>query len=261
MTERIWYVKQCVLFEQLSVEQLVRLEANARIQTFPKNVSVYCPTDASEYVFVLLRGRVRICSYTPDGKQAILAFIEPGEIFGELVLIHPEGHEDHAETMLPSTVAMIPKINIDRLLTPNSSFSLGSTKFIGWRHDDRASRLRSLLFRSNRDRLVHLLLDLAEQYGRPAHRGTLIDIRLSHQELANVIGCTRETVTILLGELQSERRVEIMRQRIVLIDPCQIAADVGVLDFRAPSPNPLTDETGRNHTKSADWKRTDSQDL
>jgi len=248
MAEQTWYIKQCRLFEQLSPEQLGRLEANARVRAFPKNATVYHPTDESQSVFVLLRGRVRLCSYTPDGKQAILAFIEPGELFGELALMHSEGYEDHAETMIPSTVASIPKGNVDRLLAESAPFSLGVTKFISWRRRRIERRLRSLLFRSNRDRLVHLLLDLVEQYGRPAEGGTLIDIRLSHQELANIIGSTRESVTVLLGELQTQRYLTISRQRLVMRDPQRLATDLGVVEFR---PRPSDASRERNGSVAA----------
>ena len=258
MTERTWYIKQCPLFEQLSTDQLTHLENNARVRTFPKNVNVYPPSDASETVFVLLRGRVRICTYTHEGKQAILAFIEPGEMFGELSLTHSEGYEDHAETMLPSTVALIPKANFERLLADNPPFSMGITKIISWRLLRIERRLRSLLFRSNRDRVVQLMLDLVEQYGSRVEGGTLIDIRLSHQDLANLIGCTRESVTMVLGELQSQRYLKIGRQRIVIVDPRKLADDMGFVDFRQRSSNSLSDRSMLNFGKPSTWKPNDS---
>ena len=79
------------------------------------------------------------------------------------------------------------------------------------------------MFRSNRDRLLGLLRELLEQYGRQIIEGILIDIRLSHQDLASLIGMTRESVTIVLGELQNERLITIGRQRIVVLDPKRLA--------------------------------------
>ena len=250
-------MKQCRLFELLPAAQLSRLESRARVRSFPKNASVYLPSDESQAVFVLLSGRVRLCSYTPDGKQAIHAFIEPGEMFGELALMQPEGYEDHAEAMLPSTVALIPKQEIEALLSENAAFSLGVTKFISWRRRRIERRLRSLLFRSNRDRLVHLLLDLVDQYGRPAEGGTLIDIRLSHQELANIIGSTRESVTVVLGELQLARHLTVSRQRIVVRNPHRLASETGVDEYR---PSPKETKAAQPAPAPATWKPADSSD-
>jgi CRP/FNR family cyclic AMP-dependent transcriptional regulator len=98
----------------------------------------------------------------------------------------------------------------------SAALALGVTKLIGLRRKRIERRLKSLLFRSNRDRLIHLLLDLAEQYGERTAEGVLLGIKLSHQDLAAVIGATRETVTVLLGELQLDGFLKVSRQRIVI---------------------------------------------
>lgn len=87
---------------------------------------------------------------------------------------------------------------------------------IGWRRRRIERRLKGLLFRSNRKRLIHLLLELAEDYGRGVPEGVLITLGLSHQELAAVIGATRETVTVLLGELQLEGFLSVKRRKLVV---------------------------------------------
>ena len=102
----------------------------------------------------------------------------------------------------------------------------GITKLIGLRRRRIERRLRGLLFRSNRQRLIHLLLELAEQFGCPTARGAQIGLKLSHQELAGVIGSTRESVTLLLGELQQERSIEITRRRIELIEPERLTKEI-----------------------------------
>jgi CRP-like cAMP-binding protein len=85
-------------------------------------------------------------------------------------------------------------------------------------------RLKSLLFRSNRERLVHLLFDLAEKYGRYTREGGIsLGIHLSHQELASIIGSTRETVTLVLGELQAEGLITVIRREIVLCQAGRLA--------------------------------------
>lgn len=216
MNEHIWYVKECSLFEQLSQEQLARLESRARMRRLPKHCAVYLPSEAAEGVFLLAEGRVKICSTTPDGKEAILAFIEPGEMFGELALAGELHREERAETVLPSTIVLLQRDAIESVMIESPQLAVGVTKLIGLRRRRVERRLRSLLFRSNRDRLVHLLLELCEQYGRPIPEGILLDIRLSQQELASVIGSTRETVTVVLGELQLEGLLKVSRQRIVI---------------------------------------------
>jgi CRP-like cAMP-binding protein len=232
--ERIWYIKSCQIFESLSETQLSRLEQRARIRRFPKNSPVYMPSDLADGVFLLAEGRVKLCANTPDGKQAILAFIEPGELFGELSLLGEMEREEHAEAVLASTIVLLPGDELERIMADSSTFTLGVTKLIGWRRKRIERRLKTLLFRSNRERVVHLLLELAEQYGQSTSEGILLTLRLSHQDLASIIGATRETVTVLLGELQLEGLLKVARQRLVIKDMERLARCVDSKPPRLP---------------------------
>lgn len=224
MAQQLWYIRHCSLFQRLTAEQLGRLERQARMREFARNSAIYLPSDVADGAFLLGRGRVRICSNTADGKQAILAFIDPGELFGELSLVQGGEREERAEAALDSTVILLPGDELRRLMEDSSSLSLGITKLIGLRRKRIERRLRNLLYRSNRDRIGHLLLELTEQYGRHTDEGVLLDIRLSHQELASIIGVTRETVTTLLGEMQLDGLLRVSRQRVVIRNLHRLAA-------------------------------------
>lgn len=228
MPERVWYIKECQLFSRLTDEQLARLERRGRMKTFARSSTIYMPSDGSDGVFLLAEGRVRISSITPDGKQAILAFIEPGEIFGELALVESGQREEYAETVMDSTIVLLPGDELSRMMAESAELTLGVTKLIGLRRKRIERRLRSLLFRSNRDRLTTLLLDLVEQYGRTTVEGVLLEIKLSHQDLAAIIGATRETVTVLLGEMQLEGLLNVSRQRIVVRNLKRLADGIEV---------------------------------
>ncbi len=227
MTERIWCIKKCRMFEQLSAADLSFLESRARVKTFPRNSSVYFPSDAADSIFVLVEGRIRLYSITPDGKQAILALVEPGEIFGELALLGSSERDEHAQAVGTSKVVSLPREIVETVLLRNADLSLAITKFVGLRSKRLERRLRNLLFRSNRERLVGLLCELLEQYGRRIDEGLLIDIKLSHQDLAGLIGITRESVTLSLGELQLERMITVGRQRIVVLNAEKLAQAAG----------------------------------
>lgn len=78
MAERHWYLKRCLLFERLPVAELADLETCSRHRKFASGEVVYLPADEADAVLALIMGRVKICHTTPDGKQSILAFIDPG---------------------------------------------------------------------------------------------------------------------------------------------------------------------------------------
>ncbi len=216
MDEKFWFLKQCQLFERLTPQQVSRLEATARARNFSRGSLIYMPADASDSVFLVTAGRVKLYHITGEGKQALLALIDPGELFGELAVVDESQREEFAEAMEASHVIKLPRDELQRLMQEHPDVALGVTKLMGLRRQRVERRLKSLLFRSNRERLIHLLLELAEKYGRRGPEGVALSIKLSHQELASIIGSTRETVTVVLGELQNEGRVIIKRRQIVL---------------------------------------------
>src|SRR5690606_8994489 len=99
MGEKYWYLKNCELFEQLTAEQIAQLESHAKARTFARRSLIYLPSDASDSVLLLTSGRVKIYYVTPEGKQALLALIDPGELFGEVAILADGRREEFAEAM------------------------------------------------------------------------------------------------------------------------------------------------------------------
>src|SRR5215471_4080882 len=182
MQDKHWFLNRCDLFARLRADQLARLETHCRLAEFPRGTLIYLPSDAGECCFLLAVGRVRIYNVTPDGKQSILAFMEPGDLFGELAIFEASRRDEFAEAAEKTRIVLIPGEVIRSLATDNAALSFGITKLIGLRRRRIERRLRGLLFRSNRQRLIHLLLELAEQFGQRTAQGVQITIKLSHQE-------------------------------------------------------------------------------
>ena len=218
MAEKYWYLKDCDLFEQLSPDELSDLESRCRIRKFPAKTPIYLPADEADGVLLMQSGQAKLCGITPDGKQSILAFVDAGEMFGELALFESGERDEYAETVTASTIVLIPAEHMKRLVERNPSVAMGVTRLVGLRRRRIERRLKYLLFHSNRERLIHLLLELLEQYGRSTSDGIELGIKLSHQDLASIIGSTRETVTVILGELQSEGLVRTGRRKVVVRD-------------------------------------------
>ncbi len=226
MRDSFWYLKSCDLFARLSQVDIQDLESQSRMKQLKRGEPVYLPHQLADGVLLVAQGRVKICHATPDGKQSILGFIDAGEIFGELALVGGEHRDEYVETTEKTTLVLIPKTAIQRIIHRYPDLVMGVTKIIGCRQQRIQRRLRNLLFRSNRERVIHLLLELAEKYAEPNPEGYLLNIRLSHQEMACVIGSTRETVTVVLGQLQKENFLTIARRKIVLKDIGKLAAEV-----------------------------------
>jgi len=143
------------------------------------------------------------------------------ELFGETAIFDSDARDGHVEAVAPSTVVMIPAEEMRHLMAEGADVALSITKMVGLYRHRIERRLGSLLFLSYRERLVQLLLDLADQFGcrRDEDDGIRLRIKLSHQELARLIGSRRETVTVILGQLKAEGSVYGGRRRVVLMNP------------------------------------------
>lgn len=234
MEDRLWFLKRCPLLERLSDAQIARLESVSRVRQQPRGGIVFSPGEASESVLLVAAGRVKLYHITADGKQAVLALIDPGELFGELSMLDGAPREEFAEAMEPTTLVAIPSDVFRSLMAELPELTLGVTRLVGLRRRRIERRLKSLLFRSNRDRLVSLLVELAEKYGRRTPDGVELGVRLSHQDLASIIGSTRETVTVTLGELQQEGALLIRRRRIIVTQLDRLARSIDAPAPRLP---------------------------
>lgn len=225
MDRKLWYVKGCDLFSTLTPEQAERLDRHAYIRTYKRHSLIYSPTEPGESILVLTKGKVKIKDITPDGKETILAFIEEGEIFGELAILEEDTRQEYAEAAEDSEIVLVPRENFLWLMTVHKEVALYITKLIGWRRKRIENRLRNVLFLPSRDRMVRLLLELAENHGDWEDLRCEIRLRLTHQELASLIGVTRETVTATLGQLQEEGIIDHQRRRITILNARKLQAE------------------------------------
>ena len=225
MSEKIWFLKQCDLFAGLSPAQRQRLERNAVLRTFRPAEMIYFPTEPGQSVLLLAVGRVKIKALAPDGRETIFAFIDEGELFGELALVDTSPRNDYAEAVTASRVLAIPREDLLWLMNQRPEVALSITKLLGFRLRRIENRLRNILFRSNRQRLVSLLLELVDSHGDKRGSHWEIRLRLSHQELASLIGTTRESVTLALGQLQREKLIVAQRRRLFVMDRARLAAE------------------------------------
>jgi CRP-like cAMP-binding protein len=238
MSETIWFLKRCPLFEGLTPPQRHRLEGRAVLRNFRRGEIIYFPTEPGRSVLLLARGRVKIRSVTPEGKETILAFIDEGELFGELALLDEQPRNEYAEAVGDCRVIALLREDLLWLMAQRPDVALSLTKLVGLRRRRIENRLRNVLFRPTRERLLSLLQELLEFHGRPAGGAWEIGLRLSHQELANLIGATRETVTLALGQFQREGLIRVNRRLITVVDRRRLEAAANGLPPPGPPAGP-----------------------
>ncbi|MFQ5893233.1 MAG: Crp/Fnr family transcriptional regulator, partial [Nitrospinota bacterium] len=195
---RVWYLKRFNLFEEFEPAEMEALVPITHMDKVAARRTLYLPDDPSDRVFFLKEGRVKISKLSEAGKEVTLAILEPGEIFGELALVDEGPRGTVAEVLEDTFLCFIERNDFQKLLESRPELALEVTKLIGARHKALEAKVEDLVFRDVNARLAKLLLELAESYGTEVGEGTRIEVKLTHQELANLVGSTRETTTAIL---------------------------------------------------------------
>lgn len=220
------YLQTSRLFGCLTANQVERIVSNANVRQLPAKTQIQIPSSQTTHVHLLVSGLAKVSYLTRDGKQPILYFVNPDELIGEQAIFHTHSPDDYVTTIEKSRVATMPASILRDLVLSDPVFSTSIAELISRRRMRSENRTRQLLFLSNRERLTHLLLDLADQYGSGTVDNLELNVRLSHQDLANYIGSTRETVTVVLGKMQLEGLLSVKRRQITLLDVRELAKSV-----------------------------------
>ena len=208
-------------FSQAEVEML---ENMASIRKFDKKHYIYYPQEPSKTVYLLKEGRIKIGTYSPDGKEVIKSIVYPGQLFGELGLIGEERRSDFAKSLNESVkVAIINLEDMRTLMTEDMNLNIKIITQVGNRLRKVERRLESLIFKSARARIVDLLKDMAEERGLKVGYEVLLRQFFSHREIAAMTGTSRQTVTKVLSDLKRSNLIHTDRKNILIRDMANLA--------------------------------------
>ncbi len=214
----LWCLEHIDLFRRLPARERVKLRRLGRTIKYRKGETIFMPGDPGDTIYFLRAGRVKLALLDESGRRLTLMICHRGEPFGEMALAGEEQRKLIAEALDHVELCAVSKDELLRFAQESPSLALRITKLVGLRFIDIENRLEDLLFKDVPTRLARLLLKLGRQHGVPVERGTQIDLRITHQDLAELIGATRETTSAALGEFEAKGWIEKGRSRIVLRD-------------------------------------------
>jgi CRP/FNR family transcriptional regulator len=217
---KVWHLSQIDILAERCVQDIEYISSVCHMEKIPRNQVIYLPGDPANTVYFLKEGRVRISRLSPEGKQITLLVLEGGTFFGEVALLEQDSnHENIAETMEDSFLCYTSRENFENLLHKNPDLSLKIVKLFGFRMRRIENRIEDIAFLPIQARLRKLLQQLARDYGKPTTDGILLDIKLTHQDLGQLIHATRQTVTEMLNAFEAEALIRTERRKIILLAP------------------------------------------
>lgn len=214
----LWYLKKVPLLAQLSADELKALAEEVGLEEARRRRVIYMPGDPGDSVFFVNGGRVKISRVTPDGKELTIAYRGPGEVFGELCIVDGRHREEMAEAMENALVTQVPRERFEKLLQVHVGLAYAMTKVMCERRREVERKMEDLVFKDVNAKLAELLLDLCENYGVDDDRGTLVAVKITHQEMANLIGSTRETVSLTLSQFKRSKLIATDGRKVIVTD-------------------------------------------
>ncbi|MBD3288927.1 cyclic nucleotide-binding domain-containing protein [candidate division KSB1 bacterium] len=216
--DKIWYLKKFNLFENISHDELENISDKVSDNEVKKRDIVYLEGDTGENLYFLKKGRVKISRVNEAGKEITLTMLEPGEIFGELGLFDDQPRQTTATALEDSLICMMRRADFEQLMSNKPELGFKLSKLMGLRLRHFENRIDDLIFRDVPSRLARLLLRLSEQHPIETENGLKINIKLSQQELANLIGATREMTSSVLNNFRKDGIISLESKHIYIQD-------------------------------------------
>jgi CRP/FNR family transcriptional regulator, global nitrogen regulator len=193
-------------------------EAGIRVteRLFTAKDMIFAPGDPDGQLYFLIEGAVRLYKIYGNFKEATIALLKDGGVFGELSLDEGALQGVFAEAVTDARVAVVRKSVLTEVIKRRPEFAVNLLFSFSERLRQSDEVIDSLLEREVSSRLATLLSNLGERFGEPNVSGTVIAVRLTHQDLANMIVSTREAVSKVMSEFQRDGVIEISNRRIVV---------------------------------------------
>lgn len=211
-------LREVDLFAGLSAAELKEISHTLPMRTCQIGGLVTSPEEDDERLYVVKRGRVRLYRLTPDGKQLTLEILDKGRIVGRMAWLGQQLTDAYAEAVEDTLICSFTPQELQRLIDRFPSVGVNIIRYLSGRLAASEREREVMAFRSVEQRLAARLVELAERFGLPADGGTAIDARLTQQELADMIGTSRETLATTIAALRSEDVLEMHNQRVVIRD-------------------------------------------
>jgi CRP/FNR family transcriptional regulator, cyclic AMP receptor protein len=224
MMDHIWYLEKVDLFKVLSKAEISFLIEIASRKTYEKNEIIFMPGDPGNTVFLITQGRVKLYNLSPSGRESILFIFLPGEILGLSEMFGNNLRVSFAEAIEPTELLILQRIKITQLLEKNIRFARAIAQTLGTRLMQLGKRFESVSNQNLSCRIAQLLLNLSDMCGVEYGQHTLIEQKITHQDIASMIGAARQSVTEALNVLIRASAIKYdKRKRIIVINKAKLA--------------------------------------
>ena len=206
------------LFEALDAEGTKALRAGVHNVTLGRGDRLFDEGDAGDRLYVVLEGKIKLTRTAPDGRENLLAVMGPGEMFGELSLFDPRPRTASAVAVTDAHLAGLGHDYLRHWLTGRPDVAMHLLRALAQRLRRTNDVMADLVFTDVPGRVAKALLDLADRFGEQQDGGLEVHHDLTQEELAQLVGASRETVNKALADFVTRGWIHLSARSVVLLD-------------------------------------------
>jgi CRP/FNR family cyclic AMP-dependent transcriptional regulator len=203
-------------FKQQLRDSLERETLNSRTMKIPRHANVYTCGDQDDMVYFVESGQIKLLMLSSEGKECLLAIHSGGDIFGELCLSGSGRRLETATAMKPTSLKQIPASQFFARLSRDALLE-GFVRYLAVRIADQQQVIGNLVTVDSEQRLGQTLLQLARTMGKKDPRSIRIELRISHEELSEMVGTTRPRISLFTQRFHHLGLIETNRERFLII--------------------------------------------
>lgn len=198
----VWHLKRTELFADFELAELERVAVSTPYRSYQPGEVVFRMDDLADALYFVRSGLVKISKLFPNGKEAILGVVGQHDTFGELLLEPEERRPTQAEAVEPTTLIVLPRAELQKLLASKPELAMKLIRLMAARLFEAQAWSAEVSAYSAPERVASLLYRLAKEFGKPHAQGVELDLKLNQEDIARMVGATRETVSHSLGKLR-----------------------------------------------------------
>jgi CRP/FNR family transcriptional regulator, cyclic AMP receptor protein len=202
-------------FEGIPAEELETVAKGATLRTRPARSFVYCEGDPAEHIYLVTSGMVKLCTVSARGRELLRKIVGKGDVFGESALTVDGDRDEHAIAIrMPNTYITLKVADVRELVAKNPILMQRVIDHFGKRVRSVETKIEDYVLSDSRSRIIQLLIDLTSDRGEESDRGIVSHHYMTHQDMANITGASRQFATSLLNELRAKGLIDFDRVRL-----------------------------------------------
>ena len=213
------YLKHIPIFEELAPADLAAINEVTIERRYKKNMIIFMEGEPGEGFHYIKSGKVKIAQMAADGREHIINILGPGEVFAEVLLFNRGPYPATSVALEDSVVGIIKNNDLENVVAENSRIALHIIRVMSKKLIHAQMKIRTLALSDTVSRTAQVLVRLSRQYGQPVAGGVQIAIDMTRQDLANLVGTTRETVSRVLSSLKKDKIIDFDIHKITIIEP------------------------------------------